>query len=40
MKKWLSTCGELFTCEDKIESVVGDALTILSIIYFFLIFFC
>ena len=27
MKKWLSTCRELFTCEDKIESVARDALS-------------
>ena len=26
LKKLLSICGELSTCEDKIESVVGDVL--------------
>ena len=27
MKKWLPTCGELSTCEEKRSESVGDALT-------------
>jgi hypothetical protein len=28
LKKLFSTCGEFFTCEDKIKRIAGDALRV------------
>jgi hypothetical protein len=33
LKKLLSTCRELSTCVDKIESVAGDALSFIAPTY-------